>query len=76
VLEAANDAGLDTSRVRRLGLPDRSSNTASASELLADLGLDAIGVAAACRRLATGSLEAQPLPSRADDRSAACNPTV
>jgi 1-deoxy-D-xylulose-5-phosphate synthase len=76
VLEAANDAGLDTSRVRRLGLPDKFIEHGEREELLADLGLDAIGVAAACRRLATGSLEAEPLPSRAADRSAACNPTV
>jgi hypothetical protein len=49
VLEAAADAGLDTSRVRRLGIPDQFIEHAERSELLADLGLDAAGIAAACR---------------------------
>lgn len=52
VLEAASDAGLDTSRVRRLGIPDRFIEHAERAELLADLGLDALGIAAACRTLA------------------------
>jgi 1-deoxy-D-xylulose-5-phosphate synthase len=52
VLEAAADAGLDTSRVKRLGIPDRFIEHAERSELLADLGLDAAGIAAACRKLA------------------------
>ena len=52
VLEAANDLGLDTSRLKRLGLPDRFIEHAERSELLSDLGLDAKGLAAACRELA------------------------
>jgi 1-deoxy-D-xylulose-5-phosphate synthase len=52
VLEAASDAGLDTSRLRRLGIPDRFVEHGDRKELLADLGLDAEGIAAACRRLA------------------------
>ena len=52
VLEAASDLGLDTSRLKRLGLPDRFIEHAERSELLADLGLDAKGLAAACRELA------------------------
>ena len=51
VLEAANELSLDTSRVRRLGLPDRYVEHAERHELLADLGLDAIGIAKACREL-------------------------
>jgi len=51
VLEAANDAGLDTSRVRRLGIPDRFVEHGERHELLADLGLDAAGIARAARRL-------------------------
>ncbi|MHC4177265.1 MAG: 1-deoxy-D-xylulose-5-phosphate synthase [Planctomycetota bacterium] len=41
VLEAASDAGLDTRKVRRLGIPDRFVEHATREELLADLGLDA-----------------------------------
>ncbi|MBN1908297.1 MAG: 1-deoxy-D-xylulose-5-phosphate synthase [Pirellulales bacterium] len=52
VLEAANDAGLDTRHVKRLGIGDAYVEHGSRAELLADLGLDAPGIAAACRRLA------------------------
>lgn len=52
VLEVAADAGLDTSRIRRLGIPDRFVEHAERSELLADLGLDAAGISESCRRLA------------------------
>jgi 1-deoxy-D-xylulose-5-phosphate synthase len=52
VLEAVGEMGLDTSRVKRLGLPDRFIEHAERSELLADLGLDAPGIASACRELA------------------------
>ncbi len=49
VLEAANAAGVDASRVVRLGLPDHFVMHAERSEQLAELGLDAKGVAAAAR---------------------------
>ncbi|MBN2218161.1 MAG: 1-deoxy-D-xylulose-5-phosphate synthase [Pirellulales bacterium] len=49
LLEAANAAGLDTSRVRRLGVPDRFVEHGSRAELLADLGLDPPGIASAFR---------------------------
>ena len=52
VLEAASDAGIDSGRVRRLGIPDHFVEHATREELLADLGLDAAGIAAACRRVA------------------------
>ena len=52
VLEAACDAGLDTSHVRRLGIPDRFIEHGDRGELLADLGLDAAGIARACRQMA------------------------
>ena len=51
VLEAAAEMGLDASRVRRLGIPDRYIEHGERGELLADLGLDAAGIAAACREL-------------------------
>lgn len=52
VVEAASDAGLDAGKVRRLGVPDRFIEHGSRDELLADLGLDARGIADACRQLA------------------------
>ncbi len=50
VLEAASEAGLDASRVRRLGIPDRFIEHGSRSELLADLGLDVAGIVRACHQ--------------------------
>jgi 1-deoxy-D-xylulose-5-phosphate synthase len=55
VLEAAVDAGLETSHVRRIGIPDQFIEHAERSELLADLGLDASGIASTCRSLAIGA---------------------
>jgi len=52
VLEAASDIGEGISRIKRLGLPDRFIEHGERSELLADLGLDAKGISAACRELA------------------------
>jgi 1-deoxy-D-xylulose-5-phosphate synthase len=52
VLETASDAGCDTSRIRRLGLPDRFVEHGERSELLADLGLDQTGLMATCRDMA------------------------
>jgi 1-deoxy-D-xylulose-5-phosphate synthase len=60
VLEAASDLSLDTSRVRRLGIPDRFIEHGERGELLADLHLDASGIAAACRDLVG---QASGLPS-------------
>jgi 1-deoxy-D-xylulose-5-phosphate synthase len=62
VLEEASGAGLDTSRVRRLGIPDRFIEHAERSELLGDLGLDAGGIAAVCRDLAQGKVGRAILP--------------
>jgi 1-deoxy-D-xylulose-5-phosphate synthase len=52
VLELAADEGLDTRRLRRLGIPDQFVEHGERSELLADLGLDAEGIAQACRQCA------------------------
>ena len=52
VLEAASDAGLDTSRIRRLGIPDKFIEHGERSALLADLGLTGRGIAEACRQMA------------------------
>lgn len=50
VLEAACDAGLDTSRMCRLGIPDHYVEHGDREQLLADLELDARGIARTCRR--------------------------
>jgi 1-deoxy-D-xylulose-5-phosphate synthase len=52
VLEAASDAGLDASRVRRMGIPDQFIEHGSRDELLSELKLDRDGIAAACREMA------------------------
>ncbi|MFM7206419.1 MAG: 1-deoxy-D-xylulose-5-phosphate synthase [Planctomycetaceae bacterium] len=52
VLEAVNDAGIQAGPIVRLGLPDRFVEHGERAELLRDLGLDAAGIAATCRRLA------------------------
>ena len=44
VLEAANDAGLNTTHVRRLGLPDSFVLHAERDEQLAEVGLDLDGI--------------------------------
>ena len=50
VLEAANAAGMDTRNVVRKGIPDRFVEHGDRNELLADLGLDAKGLADAVRK--------------------------
>jgi 1-deoxy-D-xylulose-5-phosphate synthase len=70
VLEAASDAGLDTSRVRRLGIPDHFIEHGERGELLAELGLDAQGIAAACRALAKHSNLLSGPPWQPNDRHA------
>ena len=52
VLEAVNDAGAHAGPIKRLGIPDRFVEHGERAELMADLGLDAAGIAAACRQLA------------------------
>ncbi len=51
VLEAANEAGLDTRCVHRLGIPDRFIEHGERKELLADLGLDEAGILKSCLAL-------------------------
>ncbi|HEY1602260.1 MAG TPA: transketolase C-terminal domain-containing protein, partial [Pirellulales bacterium] len=65
ILEAAADAGVAASHVRRLGMPDRFVEHGERGELLADLRLDAAGIAATVREWAT---EAPLL--RSDERRA------
>jgi 1-deoxy-D-xylulose-5-phosphate synthase len=52
VLEAANDAGLSTGHVRRLGIPDRYIMHAEREEQLGEIGLDVDGITRAATELA------------------------
>ena len=52
LLEAANEAGVDTRHVRRLGIPDIFVQHGDRAEILAELQLDALGIADVCRQLA------------------------
>ncbi len=52
VLEAAADAGVAASHVKRLGIPDQFIEHGDRPELLADLRLDVAGIAGVCRELA------------------------
>ncbi len=51
VLEAANDHGLKTQHIRRLGIPDRFIEHGEREELLADLGLDVAGLMTHAREM-------------------------
>ncbi len=51
VLEAANDAGLRTDHIKRLGIPDRFIEHGERAELLADIGLDVEGLVSAAQAL-------------------------
>lgn len=54
VLEAAQELGLDASRVTRLGLPDRWVHQDSRAKQLAEVGLDVAGIEAAiCNALSS-----------------------
>jgi 1-deoxy-D-xylulose-5-phosphate synthase len=57
VLEAANNAGLDTSHLLRLGLPDRFIEHGERGDLLADLALDVSGLCATVRRALARKVE-------------------
>ncbi len=58
VLELASDRGWDTRSMRRLGIPDQFIEHGDRTELLAEMGMSAEGIAAACRQLAGQTAEA------------------
>ena len=60
VLEAANDAGLTTAHVRRLGLPDRFVLHAERDEQLAEVGLDVDGITQAASNWPAPSVLSSP----------------
>jgi 1-deoxy-D-xylulose-5-phosphate synthase len=51
VLEAANDMGLDTRKLKRLAIPDVYVEHGDRDETLAALGLDAAGIVETCRAM-------------------------
>lgn len=51
VLEVAAEMHLDTSRIRRIGIPDRYVEHGDRGQLLSDIGLDSAGIGSACREL-------------------------
>lgn len=55
LLETANELGLDTKKVHRVGIPDVFVEHGDRSDLLADLRLDADGIAETCRDAARNS---------------------
>jgi 1-deoxy-D-xylulose-5-phosphate synthase len=55
VLEAANDLGLPTQHIRRLGIPDRFIEHGERGELLADLGLNVPGLVKTARDMASSA---------------------
>ena len=71
VLEAANEAGLPTDHVRRLGLPDRYVMHAERDEQLAEVGLDVEGITRAALDLAIATGWALPERETATNGKAA-----
>jgi 1-deoxy-D-xylulose-5-phosphate synthase len=62
LLEAVNDSRVACGPIVRLGLPDRFVEHGERAELLADLGLDAAGIAKTCRSLAAAARPNVPCP--------------
>ena len=52
VLEAANDAGLRSDHIKRLGIPDHFIEHGERGELLADIGLDVDCLVSAAQAMA------------------------
>ena len=61
ILEAVSDARIASGPIVRLGLPDRFVEHGERGELLADLGLDATGIAATCLGLSGRNRPAAPV---------------
>jgi 1-deoxy-D-xylulose-5-phosphate synthase len=57
VLETATDARWNVRRIRRLGLPDRFIEHGERPALLAEIGLDADGIAQACLAMARDTVD-------------------
>jgi 1-deoxy-D-xylulose-5-phosphate synthase len=70
VLEAAQEMGLDTSRIVRHGIPDHWIMQDSRGKQLAEVGLDAPGIARMIRHAADPAHHARFVPVRSDTRPA------
>jgi 1-deoxy-D-xylulose-5-phosphate synthase len=70
VLEAANDAGIPTSHLRRLGLPDRYVLHAERDEQLGEVGLNVDGITQAALALARTTGWSPPSEHPSDERPA------
>ena len=53
VLEVANELGLDARKIHRIGIPDEFVQHADRHEVLAEMKLDAAGIAKTCREAAS-----------------------
>ncbi len=60
VLELISDAGMTGVRVKRIGLPDAFIEQGTQSQLRANLGLDAAGIAATCQAFLKGCAPEAP----------------
>lgn len=60
VLELISDAGITGVRVKRIGLPDAFIEQGTQSQLRANLGLDAAGIAATCQAFLKGCAPEAP----------------
>jgi 1-deoxy-D-xylulose-5-phosphate synthase len=76
VLEVANAAGLATTHIRRLGLPDRYVLHAEREEQLTEVGLDVDGIAKAALSLAMTMGWAPSKPGTIPQAVTAINPSI
>jgi 1-deoxy-D-xylulose-5-phosphate synthase len=60
VLEVLSDAGMNSVRIKRIGIPDRFIEQGTQAQLRADLGLDATGIAATCETFLKGESGTSP----------------
>jgi 1-deoxy-D-xylulose-5-phosphate synthase len=74
VLEVANESGLSTTHLRRLGLPDRYVLHAERDEQLAEVGLDVDGIMRAVLALAIGvGWSIQEIKTSGNAKAALCS---
>lgn len=76
VLEAAQEMGLDASRIVRHGIPDHWIMQDSRGKQLAEVGLDAAGIARMIRHAADPAHHARFVPVRSDTKPAPVSSTV
>ena len=62
VIDACNHAGIDTSRITRLGMPERWIRQGSRNEQLAEVGIDTNGIIRVIRKLCNATSESAHEP--------------